>query len=219
VSEHDFEAIRGLPGELPANEKVIWQGAPDAWALAVSAFHIRPVAAYFAAMLTLRLVTSVSGGQALGSALLQVLSVLPVALAALAMLGGLAWLYARTTVYTITSKRVVVRFGVALPKAINIPFTQIEGASVKRLPDGRGDVALRLLAPNKIAFLQLWPHARPWSFSSPEPTLRALKDVEPAAASLVAAMREVAAIDVAPTRAATARTAGATSVRPEAAAA
>ena len=165
MSEHDFEAIRGLPGELPANEKVIWQGAPDAWELAISAFHIRPVAAYFAGMLALRLVTSVSGGQAFGAALMQTVSVLPMALAALAMLGGLAWLYARTTVYTITSKRVVVRFGVALPKAINIPFAQIESASVKRLSGGRGDVALKLLAPNKIAFLQLWPNARPWSFS------------------------------------------------------
>ena len=219
MSEHDFEAIRGLPGELPANEKVIWQGAPDAWELAVSAFHIRPVAAYFAGMLALRLVTSVSGGQAVGAALMQTLSVLPLAIAALAMLGGLAWLYARTTVYTITSKRVVVRFGVALPKAINIPFAQIESASVKRLSKGRGDVALKLTSPNKIAFLQLWPNARPWSFSSPEPTFRALKDVEPAAASLVAAMREVAAIDVAPTRSAQARTSGASPVRPEAAAA
>jgi hypothetical protein len=219
VSEHDFEPIRGLPGDLPADEKLIWQGAPDAWELAVSAFHIRTVAAYFAGMLALRLVTSVSGGQAVGSALMQTLSVLPVALAALAMLGGLAWLYARTTVYTITSKRVVVRFGVALPKAINIPFAQIEGASVKRLSGGRGDVALRLKAPNKIAFLQLWPNARPWSFSSPEPTLRALKDVEPAAANLIAAMREVAAIDVAPTRTAPVRTTGASPVRPEAAAA
>lgn len=219
MSEHDFEPIRGLPGDLPANEKLIWQGAPDIWALATSAFHVRAVAAYFAGMLALRLITSVSGGQALGAALMQTLSVLPMAIAALAMLGGLAWLYARTTVYTITSKRVVVRFGVALPKAINIPFAQIESASVKRLSDGRGDVALKLLAPNKIAFLQLWPNARPWAFSSPEPTLRALKDVEPAAASLVAAMREVAPIDVAPTRAAPTRTTGATPVRPEAAAA
>ena len=219
MSEHDYEAIRGLPSDLPANEKVIWQGAPDAWRLACSAFHIRAVAAYFAAMLAVRVATAVSDGQLLGPVLAQTVSALPVAAEALAMLAGLAWLYARTTVYTITSRRVVVRFGVALPKAVNLPFSQIEGASVKRIGDGGGDVAVRLKAPNKIAFMHLWPNARPWALSSPEPALRALKEVEPAASALISAMREFAPIEVAATSTSTQRPAGVKPARPEAAAA
>ena len=36
-----------------------------------------------------------------------------------------AWASARTTVYTITNRRVVMRFGIALPMTLNLPFTLI----------------------------------------------------------------------------------------------
>lgn len=26
--EHDFEAVRGLPGALPQGERIVWQGPP-----------------------------------------------------------------------------------------------------------------------------------------------------------------------------------------------
>ena len=42
--EHELEPQYGLPERLPATEKILWQGSPDARALARSAFHIRKLA-------------------------------------------------------------------------------------------------------------------------------------------------------------------------------
>jgi hypothetical protein len=195
MSEHDFEPIRGLPGDLPDGEHILWQGAPRWTTLACEAFHVRAVAAYFAAMFALRAVTAVSAGQSWSTVGRSILLVSPIAVLTVAVLGGLAWLYSRTTVYTLTNKRVVIRFGVALPKAFNIPFAIIESASVKTLGGGAGDLALTLKAPNKIAFAHLWPNVRPWKLAAPEPTFRALGDVQAAAAILASAMKEVTPIE------------------------
>ncbi len=188
MSEHDFEPIRGLPGALPEGETILWQGAPSWTRLAQQAFHVRVVAAYFALMLVWRTAGAIMGGQAPAVALTSALSVTPIALAALGILGLMAWLNSRTTVYTITNRRVVMRFGAAVPKAINIPFSIIEGAAMKPLGGGAGDLALQLKAPNKIAFLNLWPHARPWRMSAPQPTFRAVPDAVSAASILASAM-------------------------------
>jgi hypothetical protein len=53
-----------------------------------------------------------------------------------------------------------------------------------------------LKAPNKIAFAHLWPNARPWRLASPEPTLRALADVQSAAEILASAMKDVTPIEL-----------------------
>ena len=196
MNEHDFEPIRGLPGDLPEGEHILWQGAPSWIKLAQEAFHVRAVAGYFAAMFALRAVTGMSAGQSLASVSRSILLVSPLAILAVATLAGLGWLYARTTVYTLTNKRVVIRFGIALPKAFNIPYPIIESAAVKALGGGAGDLALTLKAPNKIAFAHLWPNARPWRLASPQPTFRALADVQPVAAILASAMKDVQPIEL-----------------------
>lgn len=174
MSEHDFEPVRGLPGDLPRGETLLWQGAPDWWKLAQRAFHLRSVAIYFALLVVWRGAATAVGGASIAQAAQQSLWFAIVAAMVLGLLVALAILTARTSVYTITSKRVVLRFGVALPKAINIPFTIIENAALKGYADGSGDLALRLTAPNKIAYLLLWPHARPWKMAQPEPSMRAV---------------------------------------------
>lgn len=195
MSEHDFEPIRGLPGNLPAGETVLWQGSPDWRRLAFQAFHLRLVAAYFAVMLLWRVTTAMAAGESAARAIGAAASVAPIALAGLGLLAFLAWLNARTTVYTITSRRVVMRFGAAVPKAINIPFKIIESADIRLSPDGSGDIALTLQAPNKIAFLQLWPHARPWRLRTPNPSLRAVRAAGDVASTLAAAMREIVPVE------------------------
>ena len=50
MSEYDHEPIRGLPGELPADEHIIWQSSPDWKHLARAALHIRLSALYFGAI-------------------------------------------------------------------------------------------------------------------------------------------------------------------------
>lgn len=220
MSEHDFEEIRGLPGHLPSDERLIWQGAPDAWRLACETFHIRAVGVYLAGMIGLRGATCLAQGVSPGRALAEAAAVSPLAILALSLLGVLAVLYSRTTVYTITSRRVVLRFGVALPKAINLPFSQIESAAVRRRGATGGDLALTLKAPNKIAFLHLWPNVRPWRLARPEPSFTALKDLDAASAALVAAMKDVAPITVSSLSApAGPRSAGTGPSRPEVAAA
>lgn len=188
MSEHDFEPVRGLPGALPPGETILWQGAPDWRVLAGQAFHLRAVAAYFALMLIWRTAEALTGGEALLLALRSALWVTPIALAALGMLALLAWLNSVTTVYTITNRRVVMRFGAALPKAINIPFAIIGGAAMKPFSNGAGDLALTLKPPNKLAFLHLWPHARPWRLSAPQPTFRGIRDARAVAGVLASAM-------------------------------
>ena len=194
MSEHDFELVRGLPGVLPEGETILWQGEPRWFDLATEAFHIRAVAAYFGAMLGWRTLDAIAHGQAAGTAIMSALSVTPLAAAAVALLAGLAWLNSRTTVYTITNKRVVLRFGAAVPKAINIPFSIIESAALKAAPSGAGDLALTLKSPNRLALLHIWPHARPWRLATPQPTLRALPDAAAAAALLAEAMQGEVAI-------------------------
>jgi Bacterial PH domain len=94
----------------------------------------------------------------------------------IALIAGLAWLSARTTIYTITNKRVVLRFGMALQKCINLPLSAIGGAGLAIDSAGRGDIALQLSGAHRLGYLQFWPHARPWKLARPEPMLRAIPD-------------------------------------------
>ncbi len=196
MSEHDFEPIRGLPGRLPEGETILWQGAPDWRALAVQAFHVRAVALYFGGMLAWRISNAIMSGETPSRAFEAALEVAPIAFVGIGILVFLAWLNARTTVYTITNRRIVTRFGAALPKALNFPFKIIESAALKPLAHGRGDLAVTLKAPNKIAFLLMWPHVRPWRVSAPQPTLRGIPDAAKVAAILASAMARVAPIEV-----------------------
>jgi hypothetical protein len=196
MSEHDFEPIRGLPGELPEGETILWQGAPDWWRLSGQAFHVRAVAVYFGVMLAWRVSEAVQSGTPAQTAVMAALAVTPLAAVALALLLFLGWLNSRTTVYTITNRRVVMRFGAAIPKAINIPFVIIESAALKTMSGGAGDLALTLKRPNKVPFLQLWPHVRPWKLTSPQPTLRAIPDASGVASVLAGAMRTQVAIEL-----------------------
>jgi hypothetical protein len=196
MSEHDFEPIRGLPGDLPEGETILWQGEPNWLRLAEQAFHVRAVGAYFLLMLVWRTGSAVAGGEAPVRAIESAAAVAPLALLAVGILGFLAWLNSRTTVYTITNRRVVMRFGAAIPRAINIPFVIIESAALKPLANEAGDVALTLKAPNKIPFLHLWPHARPWRMGSPQPTLRAIADARSVAGILANAMQAQVPIEI-----------------------
>jgi hypothetical protein len=190
MREHDYEPVRGLPADLPEGETLIWQGRPSARRLACDAFHIRAVAAYFVLMMAWGAASGLTHGAKLGTLLATQAAAIPISLAGLGLLAGLAFLNSRTTVYTITSKRVVLRFGAGFMKAINIPFTVIDGASLKTYGDATGDLALQLKAPNKIALFQLWPHARPGRFAQPEPTLRSVADVRAAGEALAKAMAD-----------------------------
>lgn len=177
--EHEFEAAPGLPEPLPPGERVLWQGMPDPARLAQTAFHLRGIIVYFALMLALRGAYVWSDTGSAGGALTAMLWLLPAPAFAVGMLAYLARLSARTTLYTVTNRRIVMRIGIVLTLTFNIPLRRIAGAAVKLHPaTGTGDLPFALAAGDKIAYTHLWPHARPWRLARPEPMLRCIPDAE-----------------------------------------
>lgn len=173
--EHEYEPQYGLPEALPAGEKLLWQGSPQWQRLAVEVFHARKLAAYFAVILLLRAAFVVYDGGGAAAVLKSWAWLLPLAALAVGTMVMLARLTARTTVYSITDKRVVMRIGIVLTVAYNLPFKQIEAAGLMlRGADGHGDIPITLNKGERIAIMQLWPHARPWRLARPEPMLRGL---------------------------------------------
>jgi Bacterial PH domain len=182
--EHEMEPQYGLPERLPAGEKILWQGSPDFRAMALRVFHLRKVALYFALLLCLRATLVMADGGSLVDALFALAWPLPLALTALAALSSLAWMTARTAVYTLTDKRLVMRIGIVLTLTFNIPLRSLQAASVRSARDDIGDIVVQLAGPDHIAFLHLWPHARPWHMARPEPMLRTVSDAPRVAALL-----------------------------------
>jgi Bacterial PH domain len=172
--EHEFEAQHGLPERLPAGEHILWQGAPRWQAVARQVFHADIAALYFAAMLAWRFASTWADGVGLAESLraLGGLALLfAIGLGALVLLG---WWTARTTAYTLTDRRVVMRIGIVLTVTYNLPLARIEGADLRLGSHGRGDIALLLEPATRIAWLHLWPHVRPWRVARPQPMLRGL---------------------------------------------
>jgi len=196
--EIEFEPIPGLPHELPPGERLLWQGRPQWRGLAQHTFQVRWLAAYFTVFIIARGVFALQEGQGLGRALLMCAMVLPLAALCIGLLSLLAWLNARATVYTITSRRVVMRFGIAFPMTFNFPFKRMAAAGLKTRKDGTGDITLHLAGPDRIAWLHLWPHARPWHFAKAQPMLRALADAAPVATLLANAVRAWSVAEDAP---------------------
>lgn len=185
--EHEFEAQPGLPEALPRGETLLWQGSPDWKLLARRAFHVRKLAVYFGALLVLRAAFAYSDGASLIEALRSTLAPLVLAALALGLVALMAWLSARSSVYTVTDKRVVMRIGIVLTLTFNIPFKRIAAAGLHLDAHGHGDIPLTLLEPDRIAWLHLWPHARPWRVKRPEPMLRCVPQAQTVARLLAQA--------------------------------
>lgn len=190
VGEHDDEAAPGLPSPLPAGERLLWRGAPDWRVLARRSFHAGKLAAYFAVLIGWRAISSLADGASLGTAAATTLWTVPLAALALGLVALLSWLMAINTVYTLTDRRVVMRVGVVLTVTFNLPLRRIETARLHALPGGAGDIALVLHPDDRIGYMHLWPHARPWHFTRTEPMLRALPDAAPVARLLADALRQ-----------------------------
>jgi len=192
--DHDFEPAYGLPERLPAQERMLWQGSPDWKLIARGALHLRALALYFAVLLIWRGANAMSGGGTAYDALLSVLWLAPLALLALGTIALLAWLTARTAVYTITDQRVVMRVGIVLTITFNLPYKSIAAASLHAARDGSGDIALALDGSDRIAYVHLWPHVRPWHVKRTQPMLRGLPDARAVASLLAAALAESAGL-------------------------
>jgi hypothetical protein len=77
-----------------------------------------------------------------------------------------------------------MRIGVALPMTWNLPFKRLASADLKVRKQGDGDIVLQLTAPNRIAWLHLWPHVQPWNYAKARPALRTIAEPARVAAIL-----------------------------------
>jgi len=189
--EHEFEAQYGLPERLPAGERILWQGAPRWTLIARQVFHADMAALYFAVLLAWRFASTWSDGASLAEAFASLTWLVPLFALAIGALLLLAWLSARSTAYTLTNRRVVMRIGIVLSVTYNLPLRCIESADLRPGSNGRGDITLALEAATRIAWLHLWPHVRPWRVARTQPMLRALDDASAVATLLRQAWADV----------------------------
>lgn len=184
-----FEPVRGLPEHLPEGERILWQGRPDALALAREALNLRWVAGYFALLALWRF--GAMWDQGIGAGLAMAAPFLLLGALVCGLLWVVAFVQARATVYTITTSRVVMRIGAALTLTLNLPFRQIARADLDLRGNGTGTgtgtIALDLVDHKRLSYLVCWPHVRPWHMRRPQPALRAIPDAARVAALLAEA--------------------------------
>lgn len=188
IAEHDDTAEDGVPGGLPEDERILWQGKPDWRRLATRALHLRKVAVYFLVLLLARQLLLLRDGAPLAEVSGSALQTAVLGGAAIGLLALLAWLLARASVYTLTSRRLIMSFGVALPVSLNVPFSRLDAADLKEFADGSGDIVLRPRAGERLSFIVLWPHVKPFSFGRAQPMLRAITSVADVAGLLADAI-------------------------------
>jgi hypothetical protein len=167
-----------LPCSLPAGEAVLWRGRPQWRGLALRAFRVRQVAIYFGLLAVWRVGLDISAGEGISAVAMTIMWLLVPCCVACGVLSLLAWLSSRTTRYTITSRRVIMQFGVALPMTLNIPFRILGAAALRSYADGSGDIPLAISGNDRVAYLMLWPHVRPLRAARTEPMLRAIDDAK-----------------------------------------
>lgn len=184
----EHEPIEGLPERLPPGEYILWQGKPSWRNLARYTFRIWWISGYFAFFMLLRGVFAWSDGASLPSAIGAALVVAPLALLGAGILALMAWAHARTTIYTLTNRRAVFRYGVALPMMVNLPFDKTVSAEFKERPNGEGDIPLKLTGGAGPSYVHLWPHVRPWRIARPEPMLKGIPEVKAVARTLAEAL-------------------------------
>lgn len=150
-------------------------GGPDPRALARQAYKATWVLGY------MMLIALWRGGAAWadGGAVFGLAHALPyvvLALAAWGVVQGLALWQARASIYTITTERVILRIGAALPITFTIPFRRIGTAALAPEPDGSGTIALSLTGDVQMSYLVLWPHLRPGFVRQTQPALRCIPE-------------------------------------------
>lgn len=184
--DYENEPVPGLPGPLPLGEHIVWQGSPAAQRIAQQVFKLRWIVGYFAVLTAWLFVSGVYLGRTVESIIMSML----IMMLAGALVGGFLWFMARSvsrsTIYTITNRRIVMRYGIILPTAFNLPYSEFEAVDARVRPDGSGDIALRFKDDVRLAWLIFWPHVRGFRMARTEPQLTGLDDADLAAEHLKA---------------------------------
>lgn len=168
------EPVRGLPERLPAGERIVWQGAPAPWHLTAQALKARWVIGWFVLLALWRGGATLADGT-LADAGRVVATYAVIGAAAVAVLYACGYVMARSTVYTLTNRRVVMRIGAALTVTLQMPFSRIAAADLALGRGGTGTIAFEPIGDGKLGTLALWPHCRPWAKRA-QPAFRAISD-------------------------------------------
>lgn len=179
MSHDDFEIepVPGLPELPPEGERILWQGRPDWWRLSWEALSLPWVAGYFLFLGLWRFV-AVSDLMPFGQAMAASVPFLFLGAIVIAALVLVGWVQARTTMYTITNRRIAMRIGAALTVTLNLPYTQVANASLALRRDGSGTIAIEPAGKLPLGYAMCWPHVRPWRIGNTQPALRCIPDAE-----------------------------------------
>jgi hypothetical protein len=199
------ERIEGIDAPLPPGEHVRWQGRPSLWPLARRAFHVRAILVYFGLLAAVRAAFALGDGRPMPELAAGVTALLFMGLVAASLALLLAWLSVRTTVFAVTDRRIVLRSGIVINGTVSIPFRIVDRVDTRRHADGTGDLAIAIAGSDRIPYLSLWPYARPWRVTHPEPMLRAVSDFAALAATLSQGLTGFAAAAPVPPGASTQR--------------
>ncbi|MBB4284380.1 photosynthetic complex putative assembly protein PuhB [Roseospira goensis] len=187
------EPIPGLPERPPEGERVLWQGRPRWWSLSKRLFLVPVIGTYFGILAIWSGVSAAYDGAPAGAVAMAVVTPLLIGGVAAGLLMLVALWIQRSTIYTITSERVIVRFGLAFQMTVNLPFRVIKEAQLRVFRDGTGNIPLVLMPGQSVSGLMLWPHVRPWQWVRPQPMLRAIPVPEAVARTLAGALSDHAA--------------------------
>jgi len=190
MMEYEDEPVEGLPENLPEGERIIWQGQPRVAAMAKRVFYVPQLTLYFGLLIAghtiFRLMEGVAGAQVMGTLVWQS----GLAGTVLLLLWWLSRSYARSVLYTLTSERLVIRSGVALPMMVNIPIEQLTAADLRLHRDGTGDILLQPSEDRKLYWVLLWPNVSPWYSRPVKPLLRGLENPQQAARAFASVAQE-----------------------------
>lgn len=192
--EHDLEPVAGLPAKLPESERMLWQGRPSAKLVARHLLKSRWISAYFVALAGWAAISGYADGHSLGGIAFSVAVLTGLAALMIGLIELFAWAIERTTLYTVTTERVVMRFGVALSMTLNLPYKQVNSVALASAGGDAGSVAIALLPGHRMSWLIQWPHVRAWRFSTPEPTLICLPDATKVAKVLALAITQYSSV-------------------------
>ena len=133
-----LRAGTGLLFRPSEDEKILWQGSPNWRTLAVHLCHVRTITIHFALLMLWRIAVAYSDGTSISLAL-EIAAWLA-ALCGIVMTIALwfAFLAARTTIYTVTTRRVVLRYGIAFTKAVNVPLRMVKSVGLRMHSNGTG---------------------------------------------------------------------------------
>jgi len=186
--EHDYEPVPGLPGRLPEGEHILWQGAPSSARVSRQIMKTRWIAGYFGVLVLWNITAGIYDGRLPSEILFSSGALAILSTIAIGLLEAFAWGVQKTTLYTITNKRIVMRIGVALSATFNLPFTRIVSADMREDKNGNGDIALTLKPGDRLSWLVFWPHVRGFKKGALMPQMICLKDVAVAANVLSSAL-------------------------------